>query len=206
MSDSWHRNAIAITGIAGSGKSSAASIFRELGGFVVSADELARRVVEPGTPGLKQVAAAFGAGILTPDGSLNRQKLGAIVFNDEAARRKLELITHPLIGDLAAAEFAAAKKEGRSLLFYDCPLLFEAGLDARGFRKIILVVADRQKIIERLVAARGWTVEEAERRLDSQIGLEEKTLRSDIIIENNGTIEELRVAVGEVWKQLMETA
>lgn len=198
MSDSWRKNAIAVTGIAGSGKSTVTRLLREMGAFTMDADELAREVVEPGSPALGEIQRAFGNDVMNADGTLNRKKLGAVIFHDTEKRRQLERITHPRIRDLAAAR--AAEAEHAPLVVYDCPLLFEAGLD--GFKKIVVVSSDEASAVRRMMARANISREEAVSRLRAQLPLEEKKRRADIVIENNGTLEELREQVQRIFDSL----
>lgn len=200
MSDTWHRKAIAITGIVGSGKSTAAQILREMGGYVVSADELARKAVEPGSKGLEQVVALFGSGVLLPSGALNREALAKRIFASPADRKQLEEILHPIIGELSEAAFQSTPPNTPA--FYDCPLLFEAGLHHQGFRNIILITAPDAVIQERLRRDRGWSDAEILDRTSSQIPLNEKVAQSDIVVENSGTPDELREKLAKVWSSL----
>ena len=203
MSTSWHEQAVTVTGSIGSGKSTVCSVFKELGAAVISADELARQAVLPGSQALKEIVLTFGADVLNPDGTLNRQKLAQIIFADPFKRKTLEKITHPVIKALAEKEFQAAKAQNPPLIVYDCPLLFETGLDKSGFQKIILVAADEESSLKRIVARDNTTEAEARTRLASQMPLAEKRTRADVVIENSGTLEELREKVMAAYKKLI---
>ncbi|MBL7662986.1 dephospho-CoA kinase [bacterium] len=206
----WHRKVVAVTGSIGSGKSSVTKLFRELGAYTLASDDLARRVVAANGQALKKISETFGAGLISKDGVLDRQALGKIVFLDPAALKKLEAITHPVIRALADEEFTEAFKNPYPLFVYDVPLLFEAGLavlDKRdrqnnGFKKIIVVYADRQTCIRRLVEQRGMSLAEAEQRIAAQLPIEEKIKYADIVIDNSGTLDELKFKVLEIFKEL----
>lgn len=202
MSTNWHAEAVALTGTIGSGKSTVAGILKSLGATVVSADELAREAVKPGSAELLQIAEKFGAQVLLPDGSLDRKKLGEIVFSDPAKRKALEAITHPVIKQLAAKAFEHAKVSGAKLIVYECPLLFEAKLEGEGFRKIVLVTAPAELCLSRMIKRDKLSESEAKKRIASQLPIEEKRLRSDIIIENSGSLDELKARVVRLYSEL----
>ena len=202
MSTSWHSQAVTVTGSIGSGKSTVCSILKELGAAVISADELARKAVLPGSQALKEIVLTFGPEVLNPNGSLNRTKLAQIVFSESNKRKTLEKITHPVIKALAEKAFHSVKAQNPPLIVYDCPLLFETGLDKAGFKKIILVAADEEASLERIVARDHITEAEARARLASQMPLAEKRKGADIVIENSGTMEELREKVVVTFKEL----
>src|SRR5690554_4365671 len=155
MSTEAHHQVIAVTGSIGSGKSTACKLLSNMGACVVSADDLARKAVLPGSPALEEIAARFGAKVLNSDGSLNRRALGSIVFENHAALRELEAFTHPRIAQLAEQEFAQALKSRCLLVVYDCPLLFEVGLEKRGFKAVVLIAADEEVSLERVTARDG---------------------------------------------------
>ncbi len=202
MSTSWHQHAVALTGTIGSGKSTVAALFKKLGAYVVSADDLAREAVKKSSEGLKQVVELFGKEILTPDGELDRKKLGTIVFSDGEKRKKLEEITHPTIRRLAKEAYEVGFKKGYPLYVYDCPLLFEAKLDSMGFKKIVLIKADNKTCIERIMKRDGLSKEDAENRLRAQYPIEEKEKRADIIIDNSSTLQHLENEVKKLFDLL----
>jgi len=192
---------IGLTGGIASGKSSVAGMLERLGAPVVDADLLAREVVEPGQPALKEIAAQFGAQVLNPDGTLNRPALGAIVFADPAARRTLEAITHPAIRALAEQRIAHHQSSGARVLFYVAPLLIEAGSAAR-VDEIWVVYLDREHQLKRLMARDGLGREEALQRIESQMSMEEKRLLGQVVIDNCGSREELAAQVKRLWEGL----
>lgn len=176
---------VGLTGGIATGKSTFAAALRARGVPVVDADALAREVVRAGSPALGEIVAAFGEGVLDPQGALDRKKLGAIVFADPEARRRLEAITHPAIrrGMLdATARLAAA---GHDLVFYDAPLLFEVGLEG-ALDAVAVVWAPRDVQLARVVRRDGITLAEADARLAAQLPIDEKALRADFVVENAG--------------------
>src|SRR5690606_30757804 len=176
-----------LTGGIGSGKSTVASHFAKRGVPIVDADELAREVVRPGTPGLDAIVRAFGADVLTADGALDRRALAERVFADEAARKRLEAITHPRIAALARERFARLEAEGHTLACYVVPLLFERGLEDT-LRPVVTVVASEDAQLERAAARDAVSREHVAARLRAQLPLEEKARRSDFVIDNSGSL------------------
>jgi dephospho-CoA kinase len=190
---------VGLTGGVASGKSAVSAILAELGAVVVDADVLAREVVAPGTDGLRRVAAEFGTDVLTEHGELDRAALGALVFADEAARRRLEAIIHPLVRARAAGIEAAAP-EG-AVVVHDIPLLTETG-QAGSFDAVVVVDAPVETQVERMVARRGWAREEALARVAAQATREQRRAVATYVIDNTGTLEDLRDRVTEVFKEL----
>jgi dephospho-CoA kinase len=178
-----------------SGKSTVAALLEELDAVVIDADELAREVVEPGTPGLAAVVDAFGPGVLAEDGSLDRQALGAVVFADEVARRRLERILHPLIRR-RAAEIEAAAPPG-VLVVHDIPLLVETG-QGDAFDAVLVVDVPVETQVDRMVTERGWTREDAQARVAAQASREQRLAAATYVIDNTGTRDDLRDRVTEV--------
>lgn len=190
-----------LTGGIGSGKSTAAALFRERGVPVIDADELAREAVAPGSDGLTQVAAAFGAELVGADGALDRKRLAALVFGDETARKRLNAITHPIVRRLSQERFTELGQRGVELAAYDVPLLFEVGLDV-ALRPVVLVAASEATQIERILARDGATESEARARIAAQLPLAEKRKRADYVLENDGTRAELGAQVDAVLQRL----
>jgi dephospho-CoA kinase len=190
---------VGLTGGIASGKSTVSSILAELGAVVIDADKLAREVVERGTPGLEQVVAAFGPEILTADGDMDRAKVGSIVFNDEAKRKTLEGIVHPLVFERYAELEASAPQDG--IVVHDIPLLAESGR-ADGFDAVIVVETPAEVQVERMLRDRGWTREDAESRIAAQATPEQRRAIATYVIENTGTHEDLRHRVTEVFEEL----
>lgn len=197
------RMRVGLTGGVGSGKSTVASMLAELGAVVIDADRLARDVVAKGTPGLEQVVAAFGEDLLTPDGDLDRPAMGALVFNDEAKRRMLEGIVHPLVFERYAELEAAAGTD--VVVVHDIPLLAESGR-ADTFDAVIVVDVPDEIRIERLVRDRAWTREDAESRIAAQAGREDRLAIATHVIDNSGSVDALRSRVQEVHSALIADA
>ncbi|WP_085873553.1 MULTISPECIES: dephospho-CoA kinase [unclassified Nocardioides] len=190
---------VGLTGGIASGKSTVSAILAELGAVVIDADKLAREVVQQGTPGLAQVVEAFGPEILTEDGDMDRAKVGSIVFNDEAKRKTLEGIVHPLVFERYAELEAAAPQDG--IVVHDIPLLAESGR-ADGFDAVIVVETPAEVQVERMLRDRGWTREDAESRIAAQASPEQRRAIATYLIENTGTREDLRHRVTEVFEAL----
>ena len=197
---------VGLTGGIGSGKSAVAERLAALGAVVLDGDKAARAVVEPGTPGLAAITRAFGPGVLRPDGSLDRPRLAGIVFSDEAAREKLNAITHPLIHEhIQAAEEAAVKAGGPdTIVVHDIPLLAE-GQRAAEFDLVIVVDVPPEVQVSRL-AGRGLPEEQARARMAAQARREQRLAIADMVIDNSGTLDELDLRVGDVWAELVSRA
>ena len=192
---------VGLTGGIGSGKSEVTRRLAALGAYVVDADVLAREVVEPGTPGLAAVAAEFGAEVLRPGGSLDRDRLGAIVFADPAARARLNAIVHPLVGAATAERFAAAPAD--AIVVHDVPLLVEVGL-AAAYDVVLVVAATPETQGSRLVRARGMSADEARSRIAAQAPLADKLAVADFVITNDGSLDDLDRQVQAVWLALQD--
>ena len=194
-----------LTGGIGSGKSSVAELLRDRGVPVVDADELAREVVAPNTAGLAEIVRVFGPNILARDGSLDRKRLGALVFSDGEARKRLNAITHPLVRALSQERFAELTRQGVTLAGYDVPLLFEVGLDTV-LRPIVVVAASESAQLERILARDGLTETEARARIAAQLPLAEKQRRADYVLDNNGSPAELPARVDRLLEKLRASA
>lgn len=191
---------VGLTGGIASGKSTVSAILADLGAVIIDADALARDVVAKGTPGLAAVVAEFGPGLLTQDGDLDRPAMGALVFGDEAARRRLEAIVHPLVFE-RIVELEAQAAPG-ALVVHDIPLLAESGR-ADTFDAVVVVHAPEETQIDRMVRDRGWTVAEAKSRIAAQAAAEDRLSIATYVIENTGTLEDLRRRVTEVFEELI---
>ncbi|MCG6987503.1 MAG: dephospho-CoA kinase [Gemmatimonadetes bacterium] len=196
---------VALTGNVAAGKSAVAEAWIRRGVPVVSADELARRAVEPGTRGLSEVRGAFGDGVLAADGTLNRSELRTRIFRDEAARRRLEAILHPRIQELRVEWMEAHHAQGAPLVVAEIPLLFETGLED-GFDAVVLVDAPADVRLARLVERRGLGREEALRIMEAQMDPAEKRRRADWVVDNAGTMEALDGRAVEVLGELRARA
>ena len=189
---------VGLTGGVASGKSSVSKILSELGATVIDADLLAREVVAKGTPGLDQVVAEFGPEVLTADGDLDRAKVGAHVFADPEARKRLEAIIHPLVFERIVALEEAAPADG--VVVHDIPLLAESGR-ADTFDEVIVVDAPEEVQVERMLRHRAWSEEEARARIAAQTSREDRLKIATIVIENTGSLEDLRAHVTEVYDE-----
>lgn len=187
---------VGLTGGIGAGKSTVARELARLGAVVVDADDVARAVVAPGTPGLAAVVAEFGPGILRPDGSLDRAALGRVVFADDGARRRLEDITHPLVAAESARRAEAAPPD--AVVVHDVPLIVEKGLADR-YDLVVVVGADEDVRVERLVRTRGVSHEDALARVRAQADDRARRAVADVWLDNSGTPEELLEAVRRLW-------
>jgi len=190
---------IGLTGGVGSGKSTVSGILQELGAFVIDADEGARAVVEPGTPGYRAVLEAFGPEVTT-DGRLDRARLAELVFNDRQALERLNSIVHPLVREWMAVRLAEAAERGVEVVVQDIPLLFENKLDGL-FSSTVLVYLPAELQVERLVG-RGMAEPDARARIANQLPIEEKRARATYVIDNSGTREATRAQTEKVWSEI----
>ena len=190
---------VGLTGGVASGKSTVSAILTDLGAIVIDADRLAREVVAPGTDGLRRVVDEFGTGVLAPDGSLDRPALGAIVFDDEAARRRLEAIIHPLVRE-RGRELEEAAPDG-AVVVHDIPLLAETG-QADRFDAVLVVDVPVETQLARMVDLRGMSRAEAEARVVAQATRQQRLAVATHVIDNTGTCEDLRERVTEVFEEL----
>ena len=181
-----------LTGGIASGKSTVAKRIRARGIPVVDADLLAREVVARGTIGFDAVVRAFGAGVVGGDGDLDRKALGALVFGDPVARKKLNAIVHPLIFAKSAERMQELSAEGHAVACYEAALLVENGM-SEAFRPLVVVAAPLPVQIERVVARDGLSRQEALARIDAQLSLAEKVAMADYVVDNSGTEHELEL-------------
>jgi dephospho-CoA kinase len=193
---------IGLTGGIGSGKSTVSALLAARGAVVIDADRIAREVVEPGTAGLAAVVEAFGAGVLTGDGSLDRPALAAVVFADPEARKRLDGIVHPLVR-ARSAELAAAAPDD-AVVVHDVPLLVETG-QAGAYDLVLVVQADPELRVDRLVR-RGLTEEDARARIAVQATDEQRRAAADIVLVNDGTPEDLAGQVDRFWAERVAPA
>ncbi|BBA69056.1 dephospho-CoA kinase [Geobacter sulfurreducens] len=193
-------NIIGLTGGIASGKSTVSRILERLGAVVIDADQLAREAVMPGTSAHRSIVAAFGEGILLPDGAIDRKALGSIIFADPSARKRLESITHPAIRELAERHLAELRRSGVPVAVYMAALLIEAGATDR-VDEVWVVYVDRETQVRRVMARDGLSRSEAEQRLAAQMPMEEKAARGQVVIDNNGTPEELERRIEEIWSK-----
>jgi dephospho-CoA kinase len=196
-------NVIVLTGSIGSGKSSAARYFAELGAAIVSADALAHEALAPGTESYRHICAEFGPSIIKADGQIERKVLGEIVFSDREKKARLESIVHPYVRKRAREEFIRRSESGAQVVMYECPLFFESGLDAVPFRAVITLVADEEICRDRIRQRDGLTAAQAEARISQQFPAQLKAERSDFVLHNNGTPAELRQEIHMLWPRLI---
>lgn len=191
---------VGLTGGVASGKSTVSAMLRDLGAIVIDADVLAREVVARGTPGLEAVVTSFGPQVLADDGSLDRARLGAIVFADPSRRAALEAIIHPLVRARAAEIESTAPPD--VLVVHDIPLLVETG-QAGAFDAVVVVDVPEGLQVERAVRDRGWSEDEARSRVRAQATPAERLAAATYVVDNSGTLEDLRQRVTEVFEELV---
>jgi dephospho-CoA kinase len=194
---------VGLTGGIGSGKSEVSRRLASYGAFIIDADQVAREVVEPGTPGQAQVVDAFGMDVLASDGTLDRPRLGEIVFSDDALRAKLNAIIHPLVRDRIRELEAGA--EAGAIVVEAVPLIAENGM--AGLYDLVVVVDVPPRIQEdRLVRDRGMTREQVAVRVAAQASREDRLAIADIVLDNSGSLDELDREVGELWTEVCRRA
>ncbi|MEW2553121.1 dephospho-CoA kinase [Streptomyces zhihengii] len=194
---------VGLTGGIGAGKSEVSRLFVSYGAVLVDADRIAREVVEPGTPGLAAVVEAFGQEVLTPQGALDRPKLGAVVFSDPERLATLNAIVHPLVGARSRELEAAAGPD--DVVVHDVPLLTENGL-AELYDVVVVVDASPETQLDRLVRLRGMSESDARARMAAQATREERRAVADLVIDNDGPLGELEPQVRKVWDELSRRA
>lgn len=194
---------VGLTGGIGAGKSEVSRLLVASGAVLIDADKIAREVVEPGTPGLAKVVEAFGREILAPDGTLDRPKLGSIVFTDPEKLAVLNSIVHPLVGARSAELEKAASED--AVVIHDVPLLAENGL-APLYDLVVVVDASPETQLERLVRLRGMSEADARARMAAQATREKRLEIADIVIDNDGPLAGLDERVDAVWADLARRA
>jgi dephospho-CoA kinase len=192
---------VGLTGGIASGKSTVARAFAALGVPVVDADQLAREVVAVGSEGLAEVVAAFGNDVLLADGSLDRKALGSRVFQDGAARARLNAITHPRIARLSAERLASIDEARAAYALYEAALIVESGLH-RNMAALVVVAVDAERQLERIVQRDGLAVDEAASRIAAQAPLAAKLAAADFVIDNSGELSKLHERVAEVHEKI----
>ncbi|MFQ5802937.1 MAG: dephospho-CoA kinase [Candidatus Methylomirabilales bacterium] len=193
---------VALTGGIATGKSTVAGIFAKRGAAVLDGDEMVRELQVPGTTVYEATVEAFGPDILQPDGTINRQVLGEIVFCDERLRRRLETIVHPALVVAVQERLAALRMQGIPVCVVELPLLIESGAEGR-FDWVVVVTAPEEVQVARLMTERGLSREEALARIHTQIPLAEKVRRADFVIENAGDLGETKRRVQEIYQALL---
>ena len=193
---------IGLTGGVATGKSTVANMFKRCGAVVIDADEIARDIVAPGKPAWRQIVKTFGKAVLRHDRTIDRHALGAIVFRHMAKRRALERIIHPRVArEQMRLTREAARNNPKAIVIYDVPLLFEAGIDKR-VDKIVVVTADRKTQIARLRKRNKLSRAEAIRRITSQMPLTKKEKRADYVLDGTRPREVLRAQTRHLYREL----
>ncbi len=195
---------IGLTGGIGSGKSTVAEFFKDKGAFLIDFDVLAHKVEEPGEPAWRRIVEEYGAEVLNDDRTINREKLGNIVFQDKKKLATLNGIVHPAVFEKwvhRLEEIEAEKKD--AIVLSDIPLLIEVGLQ-NNVDLTVLVYIPPEEQIKRIMTRNGFTRKEAEHRLHSQMSIDEKLPFADIVISNDGSPEETRKIVEQCWPELLE--
>ena len=193
---------VGLTGNIASGKSVVASMFRELGASIIDADQIARLVVEPGQPAWKEIVERFGEEVLNSDGTINRSRLGEIVFRDGEKREELNRITHPRIIEKIKELIEKHRKEGAEAVIVEAALIAERGGMKPIISDLIVVTADEETQISRLTQRVGLSREEALLRIKSQMPISEKVKHATYVIDNSGNLEETRDQVKKVWEMI----
>ncbi|GGK84978.1 dephospho-CoA kinase [Salinibacterium xinjiangense] len=195
-----------LTGGIASGKSVVARRLGDLGAVVVDADQVAREVVEPGTPALAAIAAEFGDDVILADGSLDRAALGALIFSNPAKRAVLNGITHPAVYAASQKQFAAAgTADPAAVVVYDVPLLAE-GTRADEFDLVVVVHASTDTRVQRMVELRGYSRDDALRRIGSQASDADRLAIADVVIDSDGTLEETMAQADKLWATVTASA
>lgn len=192
---------IGLTGGIACGKSTVSQMLVQRGAMLVDADRIAREVVEPGSPALEQIANRFGREVLLPDGALDRKKLGEIVFGNPEALKDLQNITHPSIRALMRERMHQYEQEyPDKLVVVDVPLLYESGLQSM-FEAVMVVYVPRHVQLDRLVLRDSLTIEQAEKRLQAQMDIEQKKAKADILIHNEGSLAQTEDQVEQFLRE-----
>ncbi|WP_432120277.1 dephospho-CoA kinase [Streptomyces sp. S1] len=194
---------VGLTGGIGAGKSEVSRLFVSYGAVLIDADRIAREVVEPGTPGLAAVVEAFGEEVLTAEGVLDRPKLGSLVFSDADRLATLNAIVHPLVG-ARSAELESRAETG-DVVVHDVPLLTENGL-APLYDLVLVVDASPETQLDRLVRLRGMDESEARARMAAQATRAQRLAVADLVIDNDGPLDELEPQVRKAWDELSRRA
>lgn len=194
-----------LTGGIGSGKSTVSAAWQETGVPVVDADQLARRVVAPGSQGLQSLVETFGERVLAETGELNRPVVAQLVFQDDEARERLNAIVHPLVRSEAEKEFSRLAAQGHRLICYEVPLLFETGQQER-FRPVVVVSVPENAQLSRTMKRDDIPEQAARARVGAQLPLHEKAEQADYVIDNTGTPEETKKQALAVLERIRERA
>ncbi|MGB4302971.1 MAG: dephospho-CoA kinase [Syntrophomonadaceae bacterium] len=194
---------IGLTGGIASGKSTVSRALRELGAIIIDADEVAHAIIEPGKPAWKDIVEHFGLGVLNPDQTIDREKLGAIVFNDPEKLQVLNQITHPRVGEQFKQMIKDIKsQQADAVLFIEVPLLYETHMD-RICDEVWVVWVDEETQIQRLMKRDGLSREDALKRIDAQMSLDEKARRADFVIDNRFSVEETIASATKYYNNIL---
>lgn len=196
---------VGLTGGIGSGKSAVSAELASYGAVVIDADAIARQVVEPGTPGLAEVVAEFGEGVLTPEGRLDRPRLGELVFADKNRLARLNAIVHPRVGERSGRLMEEALESGAEVVVYDVPLLVENGLESL-YDVVVVVDTPDEVRVERVSRDRDMPREQVRARIAAQADRETRLAAADFVVDNSGTREDLSDRVAELWGELLGRA
>lgn len=196
---------IGLTGSIASGKSTVSRMLEDLGYPIIDADLVARKVVEPGSATLKEIEALFGSEMIREDGSMNREKVGALIFSDPAMRKQLNDIIHPAIRAEMLRQRSAFMADGHKTIVMDIPLLFESKLQ-HFVDKILVVSVTEENQLSRLMERNGLSEEDARARISSQLPMSVKEEGADAVIYNNGTIEETAHQLTRILEQWQDNS
>ena len=193
---------VGLTGGIVGGKSTVASMFKNLGAKIIDADKLGHSVILPNKPAWKKIVKIFGKDILQNDLTINREKLGKIVFTNQTFLKKLNEVTHPEITKMIKKEIDSATNNQEKVLIIDAALIYEAKID-RLMDKIIVVYIDKDEQIKRLIKRNNFSRDEALQRVRSQIPMEEKAKMADYVIDNSNSLSKTREQVEKIWQSLV---
>lgn len=197
---------VGLTGGIASGKSTVSRMFKRAGAVIIDADKIARQVVEPGQPAWQAIRVQFGRQVFRPDGTLDRQRLGEIVFKQDRLRRKLEAIVHPHVRDQIDAQIRRlGRSKPGSVVILDVPLLLETGME-EGLAEVIVVYAPQAAQRRRLMQRDGFSASAAQARIDAQIPMEAKRRRATRVIDNSGTREDTHRQTLAIYHELAHRA
>lgn len=194
---------IGLTGGMGSGKSTVSQVLSELGAVIVDADKIGHEIYQPNTAIWRQLVKTFGKQILAPDNTIDRKKLGAIVFSNPESVKKLDSIVLPGMFQVAKRQIEEARKQGVKVVVLDAPTLFEAKWDSL-VEEVWVVVANEADVIKRATERTGLPEEQIRARIRAQMSNEERVKRANVVIHNDGAVKDLRKKVGELWEALQK--